>query len=270
MSTIGRASLATRLVAERLPGPHVRPSVDITCRCPLHVATEAAPLGSTVPAVALVPSSWVLTTSTACSTCRLASLLHLAADHGVHRVSAPRRCMPAAPVRASPPVHMPSRAFSFQAAVRTSPCAVAPSPFTAVLGWWCDLEALLRWEVRATHAPLPTCLPLVALLGFPCSRSHHRRSDGAFRRRLRHAGRTLRLCRPVRGPMPAVFDVAAVLRILTASCAPRRPKATRPLRRHDQGGLPEVDRPFQRPGGTALTAMPGGAVDRGAVRPPLP
>jgi hypothetical protein len=96
MSTIGRASLATRLVAERLPGPHVRPSTDITSWCPLLHRDRGLDAGPTVPLVALVPSSWFLTTSTVSSTTGLASLLHLAADHGVHRVSPPRRRMPAA------------------------------------------------------------------------------------------------------------------------------------------------------------------------------
>jgi len=43
--------------------------------------------GSTLPSAEHVPSSWVLTTSTAFSTESPAGLLHPTSDHGVHRVA---------------------------------------------------------------------------------------------------------------------------------------------------------------------------------------
>jgi hypothetical protein len=63
--------------------------------CPLPVAHR-----STLPSAARchprcpVPSSWSLTTSTACSTSRPAGLLHPASDPGV-RLVLPRRTLPA-------------------------------------------------------------------------------------------------------------------------------------------------------------------------------
>lgn len=111
MSTIGRASLATRLVAERLPGPHVRPSVDITCRCPLPRRDRSRITrrdGANRRARSVLVGSH-----------HLDGLRHLQARELVASrsrpwgpqgfcTSTPHACRASS---TSPPVHMPSRAF---------------------------------------------------------------------------------------------------------------------------------------------------------------
>jgi hypothetical protein len=79
-------------------------------------------------------------------------LLHPASDREVHRVSAPRRRMPAV-TSALPHRCTPSRAFPFREAVHASPRGLAPLPFTSFSQR--DFEALFRSEVRHSGGSWP-------------------------------------------------------------------------------------------------------------------
>ena len=65
-----------------------RLSIDITSGAP-QPASPCGALRHTLSGRVRGPSSWFLPTSTVCATGRFAGLLHPAADHEVHRVSAP-------------------------------------------------------------------------------------------------------------------------------------------------------------------------------------
>lgn len=78
-----------RLFAEHLVGLcKDRLSIDITSGAP-QPASPCGALRHTLSGRVRGPSSWFLPTSTVCATGRFAGLLHPAADHEVHRVSAP-------------------------------------------------------------------------------------------------------------------------------------------------------------------------------------
>jgi hypothetical protein len=75
-----------------------RPSIDVSGRCPLpprsaraDARSESSASATEAPLRRPVPSSWLLATSTVCSTCWSAGLLHPAADPGVRRVPPARR-----------------------------------------------------------------------------------------------------------------------------------------------------------------------------------
>jgi len=83
------SSHAARPVARRLlQGFPKIPLRRHTRWSPLPSSPRGSDFGKTLPRAPLVPSSWFRTTSTASSSSRAVSLLHLTADPEVHRVSA--------------------------------------------------------------------------------------------------------------------------------------------------------------------------------------
>jgi hypothetical protein len=113
--------------AEHLPQGSQRPPLRRHLRWrPLPPA--CASFGPTSPDAAHVPSSPFFPASTASSANGSAGLLHPAADHGVHRVSAHRDRMPAT-ASALPHRCLPSRAFPSREASPASPRDPAPLPF---------------------------------------------------------------------------------------------------------------------------------------------
>jgi hypothetical protein len=106
--------------AERLPQGFSKTAPPSESSAGVHSRELAPASACTLPASTLVPPAPFLPASTVSSTNRLAGLLHPASDHGVHRVSAPRRRMPASSSALSHRC-LPSRAFPFREAVPTSP-----------------------------------------------------------------------------------------------------------------------------------------------------
>ena len=123
--------------------------------------------GSPLSHVPHVPTARSLTALPACSTRWFASLLHPATDHGVHRVSVPRRWLRR---HHFPSDATPSRAFPTHKAVPASPLAVSllslPSASRTSRGRR-DFRALLLVSVRCPPPTVASWRGPVALLGFP-------------------------------------------------------------------------------------------------------
>ena len=132
-----------------------RLSIDITSGAP-QPASPCGALRHTLSGRVRGPSSWFLPTSTVCATGRFAGLLHPAADHEVHRVSAPAvpsRCRVGRSGAFPPMLALQSiPLLRSRAGVTADRCPLACKLPPA------GLEALLHARVRCVTLPLPTAL----------------------------------------------------------------------------------------------------------------
>jgi len=212
--------------AERLPQGSQRPPLHRSR--PESTPTGFRPLRHDDACVVLVPSSPFLPASTVSSSGRVVGLLHPTTDPGVHRVSAPRRRMPAV-ASARPHRCLPSRAFPSREAVIASPRSAAPLPSTGNAGA-ATRPFSARESVATTVRGRTT--PLDALLGFPPGTPLvHEPSDtpGEGRRRGSDRG-------PARsGPDRRHVHVQASARGPTRDAGEDRADTTSPSRCHARG-----------------------------------
>jgi hypothetical protein len=139
------------------------PSVDILWCVHSH-ATRTLRFGPTLPHALLVPPSWFLTTLTAYPAPETASLLHPAADHGVHQVSG---TADAAASSVSPSSLMPHPP---EPSPREQPCPTSPqavSPLTLSVATPTRLRGFPPLPSPLLDAPVSGDLSPVALMGFP-------------------------------------------------------------------------------------------------------
>jgi len=184
----GVSESETHLTAARLVQSQA-PSLGFSQRPPLHRHSSWCPLpraeariGPAPPGALLVPPAPFPTASTASSTSRFAGLLHPASDREVHRVSTPRRRMPAV-ASALPHRCLPSRAFPFREAVHASPRGLAPLPFPGNAGATSRPCSARKSVTAAARGRTPL---FDALLGFPAWSPTPHRSGWPSPRRQCH------------------------------------------------------------------------------------
>lgn len=180
LSTVGSASLATWLVAKRLPRSASRPSIDITSGVhvparrpkPLRSARRCHPPRMFRPRGFSPPRRHSTSGFRAC--CIPKPTMGFTRFQRTDAACLPR-------LLAFPPVHAPSRAFPPAAAVRASPHAVAPLPFATLPGMGARLRGLAPPGSPSRLRTVAGTPPRRGSPGFPSLPSHDHRGDRAFR-----------------------------------------------------------------------------------------